>query len=177
MKYYKIITGLIIVISSITMVAATPPSKGVSKNIGQPMSDEISNNQISLDRGVTHQSQIKSHAKLSAQHAPHKQAVRGDMVMGDMRYEKIAVQDYRKSKIRARYDQRKAKLSARREKIALKRAERLQRKAQITLEDHIIQDPVIQDPVIQDPVIQDTAQMPPQSLPVSRSVSKTLLRN
>ena len=162
MKYYKTITGLIIVISSITMVAATPPSKGVSKNISQSVSDEISNNQISLEHGVLHPSQTKSDMKSSAQHALQVHATTSNIVQDDMRYDKIAMKDYRKSKIRARYDQRKAKLSARREKIAQKRAERLQRKTQITLEDHIIQDP---------------ARIPAQSLPVSRSVSKTLLRN
>ena len=47
------------------MVAATPPSKGVSKNIGQSMSDEISNNQISLEHGVLHPSQTKSDMKSS----------------------------------------------------------------------------------------------------------------
>ena len=162
MKYYKIITGLIIVISSITMVAATPPSKGVSKNIGQSMSDEISNNQISLERGVSNQNQIKSHINSSDQHEAQARVVKGDIVMDDMRYDKIAMKDYRKSKIRARYDQRKAKLSARREKIAQKRAERLQRKAQIIQEEH---------------VIQDSAQVTTPSPPISRSVSKTLLRN
>ena len=144
------------------MVAATPPSKGVSKNIGQSVSDEISNNQISLERGVSNQNKIKSPMKSSDQHEAQARVVKGDMAMDDMRYDKITMKDYRKSKIRARYDQRKAKLSARREKIAQKRAERLQRKVQIIQEDHIIQDP---------------AQKTMQSLPVSRSVSKTLLRN